>query len=52
MGVFGAMTARARGEYDRTGVLPKPPKGAEWVWDEQHNGWQLAWKMGHERREG
>lgn len=51
-GVFGGMSANQRQRYDSSGVLPAPPPGCEWVWDAEHQGWQLVFKVSHGRDEG
>ena len=51
-GIRGAMTPDQRRDHDRDGSLPRAPEGCHWEWDEDYDGWQLVFDVGHERRQG
>lgn len=46
LGVWGGMTRQQRRGLAK-GQLPPAPEGLHWEWNEEQQGWQLAWSVGH-----
>lgn len=49
-GIRAGLGPRQRRTLRESGQLPRPPKGTHWEWNEELDGWQLAW--GHDSGQG